>query len=174
MMDASNAPRVARTSLLVGAGVALIAAACRQGAPPPPAEGSFEWTTYSNEAIGYAMSIPDVYRADEEGDGTAVLFRWEGRVPVKVYLTDERNGRHRGLWPGKDSDGAIELGGRPGRLYAYDHWDGPFGSAMRSYVVPYRGKELGLEFRSDGELNEVNQRILESFTFVEPRESASR
>ena len=54
-----------------------------------------------------------------------------------------------------------------GHLYEYDHWDGPFGSAMRSYVVPHDGQELGLEFRSDGELHAINQQILDSFTFAE-------
>ena len=167
MKDVSRTPGQGRTILLVGAGLATILAGCRHDAPPPPAEGSFEWTTYSNEAIGYTMSIPDVYRIDEEGDGEAVFFRRDGRVPVKVYLTDERNGRRTGLWPGEEPSGEIELDSRSGHLYEYDHWDGPFGSATRSYVVPHDGQELGLEFRSDGELHAINQQILDSFTFAE-------
>jgi hypothetical protein len=167
MRDVSRRPGQGRAILLAGVALATILAGCRHDAPPPPAERSFEWTTYSNEAIGYTMSIPDVYRIDEEGGGEAVFFRWDGRVPVKVELTDERNGRRNGLWPGEEPSGEIELDGRPGDLYEYDHWDGPFGSAMRSYVVPHDGKELGLEFRSDGELHAVNQQILDSFKFEE-------
>jgi len=155
-----------RATLFVGMGLAPILAGCRHDAPPPPAEGSFAWTTYTNEAVGYTISIPDVYAIDEEGAGAGVFLRWDGRVPVKVYLTDERNGRRNGLWPGEEPSGEIELDGRAGHLYEYDHWDGPFGSAMRSYVVPHDGKELGLEFRSDGELHAVNQQILDSFTFT--------
>ena len=159
MKAASRTPGHRRWPLILGAAIVPVVAGCRQQAPRAPAEGSFEWTTYANEAVGYKMEIPDVYRIDEEGGGDAVYFRWDGRVPVKVYLTDERNGRRKGLWPGEDPSGPIELGGRPGQLYEYDHWDGPFNSAIRAYVVPHEGKELGLEFRSDEELHAVNQRM---------------
>lgn len=167
MSDAKRKSGLSRGSLLAGVVLATVVAGCRQDAPSPPDEGSFAWTTYTNEAIGYKMSIPDVYQIDEKAEGRAVFFRWDGRVPVKVYLTDERNGRRKGLWPGKESSGEIELDGLSGHLYEYDHWDGPFGAAMRSYVVPHDGVELGLEFRSDGELHPVNQQILESFTLAE-------
>lgn len=156
-----------RGFMLLAVVSAVALAGCRQEAPPPPAEGSFEWAAYTNEAVGYTMDIPSVYQIDEEDGGEAVFLRWDGRVPVKVFLTDERNGRRNGLWPGEDPSGAITLGGRDGVLYEYDHWDGPFGSAMRSYVVPHAGKELGLEFQSDGDLHAVNARILGSFAFVD-------
>ena len=59
--------------------------------------------------------------------------------------------------------GDVDLGGKTGKLYYYDHCDGPFCSRMTSYVIDHRGKQLGLEFRSEGELGEVNQMIAGSF-----------
>lgn len=166
MPEANGKPGLSVAVFVAAAGLASLLAACRQESPLPPEEGSFSWTTYTNVAVGYTMSIPDVYRIDEENSGRGVFFRWNG-VPVKVYLTDERNGRRNGLWPGEEPSGEIELGGRVGLLYEYNHWDGPLGSEMRSYVVPHKGEELGLEFRSEGELHAVNQRILDSFAFTQ-------
>jgi hypothetical protein len=167
MQNSTPNHRLSVAAIAACVGIPTLVGACRHDPPLPPEEGSFGWTTYVNEAVGYEMAIPDVYRIDEENDGRGVFFRWDGRVPVKVYLTDERNGRRNGLWPGEDPSGEIELDGRAGLLYEYDHWDGPFGSAMTTYVVPHQGVELGLEFRAEGELHSVNQRILDSFAFTD-------
>lgn len=142
------------------------AAACVSGAPPvPPADVG--WRTYSNEAVGYEIDVPEPYAVEEEEGGRAVLFRWRGTVPVKVYLADGTMARSRGLWAGHEPSGAAELGGRPGRLYDYRHCDGPFCSRMKSYVVEHRGLMLGLEFRAEGELHAINRQILRSFRFRE-------
>jgi hypothetical protein len=146
----------------VACGIGL--AACESLPPPPPDE--FSWEAYVNAAVGYEMEIPDAYRPDEEDDGKAVFFRWRGTVPVKVYLADEEMGRDRGLWPGHEPVGEIELGGRPGALYEYTHCDGPFCSKMKSFVVEHMGRSLGLEFRTEGDLDEMNRHIVDSFSFL--------
>jgi hypothetical protein len=140
---------------------------CRVASPPSPAADEFSWSTYRNGAVGYAVEFPDVYTIDEEAGGKAVFFRWQGRIPVKIYLADEATGRKRGLWTKHEPVGEAALGGRSARLYEYLHCDGPFCSRMRAYVVEHGDRQLGLEFRSAGELNAVNRHILESFTFVE-------
>lgn len=138
--------------------------ACSAEEPPEPAAGTFEWTSYSNPIAGFTMDVPDLYSPREEKG--SVLFRDGGRVPIKVYWITAEEGRRRGLWFGEESTGDIALGGVSGRGYAYDHCDGPFCSRMLSYVVPHRGKELALEFRSDGPLNAVNAHVLESFSLT--------
>jgi hypothetical protein len=152
--------------------LALVAAlilihACEMGSPPTPDPSGFSWTTYVNGAVGYSMQVPDVYSVDEEADDAAVFFRWNGRVPVKVYFADESTGEHLGLWPGHEPTGDIRLGGQSGRLYEYTHCDGPFCSRMRSYVIPHRDRMLGLEFRAKGELDTVNLQILASFSLLD-------
>ncbi|MGD8494565.1 MAG: hypothetical protein PVF05_00140 [Gemmatimonadales bacterium] len=141
----------------------LLAAACTSCAAPGPEAGTFGWESYTNHAAGFTMEVPDVYAPDEEGSGNAVLFRWKRGVPVKAYWTTAEEAAHRGLWFGESSVGPAKLGGVEGRRYEYRHCDGPFCSRMVSFVIPWRGRELGLEFRSDGPLNATNRRILESF-----------
>lgn len=60
----------------------------------------------------------------------------------------------------------IELDGRPGKKYVYDHRDGPFRARTIAYVIPYRDKYLGLEFQTDRELYAVQLHILASFTLT--------
>ncbi len=159
----SNRIRLATVALL---SAAIGISACRSRPVPSPDEGSFSWTTYTNERLGYALEVPDIYEI--EGDeGADVRFHWRGRIPLKITLVDAEKGRKRGLWPAHEPARGASLGGVPASLYEYDHWDGPLVSAMVSYVVPYRGEELGLEFRSEGELHELNRRILASFRFTD-------
>ena len=47
------------------------------------------------------------------------------------------------------------------------HDDGPIWDRTEAYVVPYRGKELGLEFRTHHD-EAMRQRMLASFRFLEP------
>ena len=139
--------------------------------PPPESPESFEWTTWANPVAGYALDVPDVYSADVEGGGDAVLFRWGRKVPVKVYLTDLESARRRGLWVGEEPTGAATLAGLPATRYDYTHCDGPFCSSIASFVLERdEGRWLALEFRSEGDLNTVNQRILDSFTLLTPEQ----
>lgn len=144
----------------------LLAAACRMGEPPEPAEGTFEWTTYRNADVGYAVELPDLYRPDEEDGGRAVLFRSGDGVPVKVYWMTESEGDGRGLWFGESPVGVDSLAGFEARRYEYTHCDGPLCSRMVSFVIPHGERMLALEFRSDGPLTRTNERILRSFALA--------
>lgn len=149
-------------NVTLAATLALALVACSSG-PPELEAGTFGWESYANGAVGFTMEIPDVYEPEEEGSGNAVLFRWKRGVPVKAYWTTAEEAAHRGLWFGESPVGTATLDGVEGRRYEYRHCDGPFCSRMVSFVIPWRGRVLGLEFRSDGPLNATNRRILESF-----------
>lgn len=143
---------------------AWVLGTCTSAPPMPPTD--FEWTTWSNAAAGYALEIPDVYEPDVEDAGRAVFFRWDGTVPVKVYLSGAEAARNRGLWPGHEPTGEITLGGARGARYDYTHCDGPFCSRIASFVIEWRDEWLALEFRADGELHPVNRHILDSFVLL--------
>ncbi len=141
----------------------LLGAACTMPDPPAPTQGTFDWTSFRSAEVGFELEVPDDYRADVESGGHAVLFRAERGVPVKVYWTTEAASGDRGLWFDEDPVGPAMLAGREGQLYEYLHCDGLFCSRMKSYVIPFRDRLLALEFRSNGDLHEVNRHILESF-----------
>ena len=151
----------------VFAALFLLVAGCTSPDPPEPEIGTFEWSSYENGTVGFALEFPSVYRAVTEADGRVVLFRTKRSVPVKVYWTTENESKGHGLWFGEIPVGNIVLAGHEGVLYEYSHCDGPFCSRMKSYVVPLRGRFLALEFRSSGALNEVNRHILDSFRIGE-------
>lgn len=141
--------------------IAGLVAGC--GAEPPEPPVAFQWTFWANPDIGYSLDVPDVYKAEMEDGGRSVLFRWRGRVPVKIYLSGMADAEQRGLWVGHEPAAEILLGGQAGLRYDYDHCDGPFCSRMAAFVIPWKGEWLALEFRTGAVLNEVNQAILESF-----------
>jgi hypothetical protein len=96
-----------------------------------------------------------------------ILFRYGWSVTARVRFNDETEGKKTGAWFGNEPVEKIKLGGRDGEKFIYDHYDGPFAARTVSYVVEYRGKFLGLEFRTGGELNEIQRRMLSSFTLFE-------
>lgn len=148
--------------------VAALAGAC--GGPPPenPAPDDVGWRTFVNETVGYSIEVPDVYIPMTHAGGRDVLFRYEGYPVIAISWVDEAEGRGRGLWPAHEPAGAVTLGGRPGSLYIYDHYDGPFGMHTVSRVVEHGGRMLGVELRTDHETPDpLQQRILESFRFTD-------
>ncbi len=131
------------------------------------------WRTYINKQLGYRLEYPD-YLAPYD-HGPEVIFRtpgplpfrtpFTGSVPALVRWETEEEGRSRGAWFGADPAGEVTFGGRTGTKYVYVHHDGPSADPTVAYVVPFRGKYLGVEFRTGGELDAVQQRMLESFRF---------
>jgi hypothetical protein len=142
---------------------------CRSA--PPEVTGDPSWTIWTNVAAGYSLEVPDVYEAAVHDEGNAVFFRWRSTTPAKVYVTDLDSAKRHGLWADEAPTGPATLAGQPGTRYDYTHCDGPICSRMTSFVVPRGSLWLALEFRSDGELSAVNQRILASFTVL-PSERA--
>jgi len=128
---------------------------CRSAPPEIPRD--FNWITFTSAAARYTVEVPNVYRAVVEDSGRVVFFRWRGTVPVKIYLTDLESAERHGLWVGKEPTGPATLSKQPGTRYDYTHCDGPFCSRMISFVIARGDRWLALEFRSEGELNPVNQ-----------------
>jgi hypothetical protein len=147
--------------------VPVVAVSASHNAPSQPVK----WITYSNAALGYSLSYPDSLY--QEGDLAEVFFSTRGPIPflqdllgeamVVVRWEDEEEGLRRGTWFGNDPVADVVLGGVAGKEYVYFHRDPFKATRVVAFVIPYRGRFLGLEFRSEGELDEVQQRVLASF-----------
>lgn len=135
---------------------------CRSAPQEVPSDVA--WKTWTNAAAGYSLEVPEVYRAVVLDGGNAVFFRWRKAAPAKVYLTDLESARRHGLWTDERATGAATLAGQPATRYDYRHCDGPLCSRMTSFVISRGDRWLALEFRSEGDLNNVNQRILASLS----------
>lgn len=146
----------------------LLTAGCGGSPPPNPAASAVVWKTYSNSVVGYSLEYPDVYTPQEHHQGRDVLFRYDDYPVISISHVDEEEGRGRGLWVKYGAVRSIQLSGRQGKQYRYDHYDGPLYMSTMSYVVPHQEKFLGLEFRTNLEqVDEVQRRILRSFQFLE-------
>lgn len=166
---------------VVALGVALTMAAlglagCYGGTTVTVGADEVGWRTYTNRKLGYSVSHPDALEPQEHG--AEVLFRgagplglhlpFVGGVPALVRWEGEAEGRRRGAWFGTEPAGPITLDGVAGLKYVYVHHDGPSPAPTIAYVVPFRGKFLALEFRSDGDIDRVQQRMLDSFRLGGP------
>ena len=147
---------------LVSALFLLVACGNRESATKNLVPADLQWASYQHPVVGYSVAHPQGFEVDED-DGRNLLFRFEGQVPVLVRFTSEEEGRDRGAWFGSEAVADVELGGRSGHKYIYDHYDGPFRARTIAYVISHQDRWLGLEFRSDGDLDPVQQKILESF-----------
>ena len=136
----------------------LVLSAC--AAPPHLVPGTFGWAQYTDPSLGLTVSYPDSYTPRVEGDGSYVAFRSGRFTPLIIRFVDEADGRKRGLWFGHPAAGAVVIGNIEGQQYMYRHYDGPFGVRMVACVIPWRGKYLALEFRTDGELDPVQDEVL--------------
>ncbi len=120
------------------------------------------WATYTSDKLNYSIAYSTVLAPSGSEHGE-VLFKYGWGVPVRVRFTNEAEGKKTGAWFGNEPTEKIKLNGRNGEKFIYEHYEGPFGARTVSYVIEYRGKFLGVEFRTDGELNEIQQRMLDSF-----------
>lgn len=148
--------------------VALLAGACDRtpvGTRTLDPE-ALRWVTYTDRVLGYSIDYPEDFDMVVRATGE-VTFRYGG-VPVRVVPVTEEEGRRRGLWVGQPSPEPATLGGQPAERFVYAHRDGPFFSRTIAYVVPFRGKQLGLELRAQGDLDRVQQRMLASFRLPAP------
>lgn len=144
----------------------LLIAGCRNEGHPNLSISEVEWKEYTNEKIGYSVSIPDSYLLDEWEDSSAVMFRLLGNQPMMlVRFGNEQEDKHRGIWYNHEPIKQIELAGIPGNFYDYYHYDGPSGIHTRSFVIPFKNKNLGIEFRTL-EIGPVEDKILSSFTLI--------
>lgn len=143
----------------------LLVAGC-QGSPPALDPSAVRWTSTTIASLGVTVAHPDVYTAAPR-DPSYTPFRSGRFMPLIVRWVDESEGRRSGLWFSSNPVADITLGGVPGRRYIYTHYDGPFGARMIAYVIPWRGRYLGVELRASGALDPVQEEILRRFT-VDP------
>ncbi len=142
---------------------AVLISGCRVPSPKVLKGGAFDWATYSNPKLGYSLEYPNVYAKSEERNGKDVIFRHNGMTAMRILFITESEGKDRGLWVKSKPVEEMEMGGRKGFRYVYNHQD--FFSYVHTIacVLEYRGKLLGIEFRTDENmLDEVQQRILDS------------
>ncbi|NNE08332.1 MAG: hypothetical protein HKN20_07190 [Gemmatimonadetes bacterium] len=125
-----------------------------------------KWETYTNEQVGYTFQYPAEFEARDHHEGRDVVLRYKGYQIVAINYCDEEEARARGLWADAEPEGQIELSGRTGRLYRYQHQDTFTLMPCISFVVPHRDRSLGLEFRREGELDAVMKRIRQTFRFL--------
>ncbi len=152
----------------IALGLAIIISGC--SSPKTPLENlnasDLKWATYTNDKLNYSIEYPSVLTPSGSENGE-VLFRYGWGVTARVRYRNETDGKKTGAWFGNEPVEKIKLGGHDGEKFIYEHYDGPFAARTVSYVVEYRGKFLGLEFRTGGELNEIQRRMLSSFSFSE-------
>ena len=146
--------------------IILFVASCRKEGHPNLSISEVKWREYSNEKIGYFVSIPEVYTVQEWEDGSGVMFRLNGNQPMMlIRLGTKAEDKHRGIWYNHEPIKQIELAGISGEYYDYYHFDGPSGIHTRSYVIPYKKKNLGVEFRTF-EIGPVEEKILSTLTLI--------
>ena len=131
------------------------------GLPTKVDPSNIHWAEYTNPN-GYSLSYPAEYKP-ETNDGE-VIFRYYLNVPMLVRWTDEAGAQGHDLWFGHAPVMEMNLAGVNGKKYIYDHHDGPSSSRTVSYVIPFKGKFLALEFRTEGELDSAEKRVLDSFS----------
>ena len=148
----------------MGAVIMLLTACEQRTLPSMPLEA--QWKTYTDEGLGIRFQYPDALQPVDEGSA-GMFLRYRGGVNVRVIWTDEENARSHGLWAGREPDGEASLAGIPAQKYLYAHWDGPSYVLTESYVIPYRGKLLGVEFRPGGLPHEGRQKMLDSFEILQ-------
>ena len=163
-MQNQNITAIAARLILTGTTIFLFWG-CHSKAPETPAMASVEWKTFSNPKLQYSLEYPDACEIVQYGD-RSVFFKYNGGTIFRVEHVTEEECRDNGLWLTSKPIGEIQLGGRKGHRYIYNHYDGPIYSHTISYVTEHQGKFLGIEFRTDNdELDEVHRHILNSFSF---------
>lgn len=142
----------------------LCCCACNTTPATPPNTTDAEWQTYYSERAAYTLHYPQDYILEKEDSGSSVRLRWRDAPIVNISFIDRAESKRRGLWALHEPVGEIELGGKKGLKYIYDHCDGPFCMRTISYVVAHKGRYIGLAFRTaDQDLPEIYGRIVDSF-----------
>jgi hypothetical protein len=152
--------------LAIAAGAVLLLVACQQPGLPPMSLDEAQWKTYTDEELGIRFQYPDALQTVDEGSA-GMFLRYRGGVNVRVVWTDEETARKHGLWVKHEPVAQASLAGIPAQKYIYDHWDGPSYILTESYVIPYRGKLLGVEFRPGGLPEQGRRKLIDSFEILQ-------
>lgn len=143
--------------------LAITIISCASVAPMLPSANELEWTSYSNDRMGFSLSIPSDFLVQEyEGD---VFFRYHDRVALRITLTTTDDARQRGLWPVSSPVAELAVAGHQAQQYIYDHYDGPVFDHFVTYVFDHQGQSLAVAFHTEqNELNSAQEQILNSLS----------
>jgi hypothetical protein len=150
-------PRVLRTLVL---GALLVLAGCAGAGPPHLDPASVRWVSTTIPSLGIVVTHPDAWVPDLSAGRGYVPFRSGRFMPLVIRWVDEQEGRRSGLWVGHLPSGAIMMAGIAGEQVAYTHYDGPLGARMVAWVIPWKGRLLGVEIRTSGGLDPVQRDVL--------------
>lgn len=154
-----------RLSLLC---LTLLIAGCENRPPPPLSMSKVEWATYNNEQVGYTVQYPAAFTLQNSSNGRDLLLRHDGFPVIAINYTTRQEADSRGLWAGKEPAGDIELAGKAGEKYSYNHYDGPFYMRTFSYVIEHNDRFLAVEFRTKSDsVDSLQQHILQSFSLAQ-------
>ena len=166
MKQLKNSPAIRYLILLRTSFIAIVLIGCSQPIPKSLETGTFGWVTYSNTQLAYSLKYPDIYTKSEERDGKDIVFQYDGITAMRVLFVSEEEGTNRGLWVKSKPVEEIEMAGVKGYRYVYNHYDLLASVHTISCVIEYKGKLLGLEFRTDENiLDDVQKTILNSLEF---------
>ncbi len=151
-----------KAHLLAAVILTLFLAGCKSAPPAWPALTGVHWATYTRDDVGFSIDYPDSFRPEQIGDDT--VFYASGFPIFRVLLVDDKAAKQRGLWVISQPIDMVTVAGQPAQRYAYDHGDFITYTPTIAYVMPWHGKQLGVEFRIDGDsLNETARHMLDSF-----------
>ena len=136
-----------------------------QSTPPENLDyNKTKWKTYINHRFGFKIKYPAYYRVHEYRE--EVIFRYDN-FPVLLVRSVSNNSRKKDwLWKPEDANGNVIINGETWNHYLYNHCDGPYCMRTLAYVSMHREKEIGVEFRTNKKLDQVQQEILESFRLL--------
>lgn len=151
-----------KARLLGSAILALFLAGCKSTPPVWPAASDVRWSTYTRADVGLSVAVPDTFRPEQIGDDTVF---YANSFPIfRVLWVDEAAARQRGLWVVNQPVETATVAGQLAQHYVYDHGDFVTYTPTIAYVLSWHGKQLGIEFRIDGDaLNDAAQHVLDSF-----------
>ena len=95
-----------------------------------------------------------------------MIFRYD-EFPVLIVRTVKSNSRKKDwLWPDEDMVGDFQINGENYAHYDYNHCDGPFCMRTLAYVRLHNENKIVVEFRTNNNLDKVQEEILRSFRLL--------
>ncbi len=145
----------------------LLITGCEDRPPPPLSMATVEWATYSNEQVGYTVQYPAAFTLQNSSNGRDLQLRHDGFPVIVINYTTRQEAEGRGLWADHEPVGDVELAGKTGKKYVYNHYDGPFYMRTHSYVIEHNDRFLAVEFRTkSNSADSLQQHILQSFSLA--------
>lgn len=122
----------------------------------------------TNQQFSFSVDFPDTYtqEPDPATNGKVILTPSQGGQPIILWSNNtSENGV---VWGEHTPDGDISLGGIQGKKFVYTICDGPSCTPdIVAYVVVRDGKKYTLEFYGDKSIDATEQRIVDSFKFLQ-------